>query len=88
MRQLFGQSGRVCVAQGEAMRYLISDAAIGLPSEHQNTGLAKLTAGQVAYWRRCLRDSDLGECQAVMTSSSQTARCGPACRVVSQVPSQ
>ncbi len=45
MRQMPGQPGRVGVAQGEAVRDLISDEAWGPPSEHPDTGLAKPKAG-------------------------------------------
>jgi len=45
MRQMPGQPGRVGVAQGEAVRDLISDEASGPPREHQGTGLAKQLAG-------------------------------------------
>ena len=40
-----GESGRVGVAHGEAVRELISDEACGPPSEHPGTGLAKPMAG-------------------------------------------
>ncbi len=45
MRQMPGEPGRVGVAQGEAVRDLISDEACGPPSEHPGTGSAMLKAG-------------------------------------------
>ena len=45
MRQMPGQPGRVCVAQGEAVRDPISDEACGPLPEHPDTGLAKSMAG-------------------------------------------
>ena len=43
MRQVPVQPGRVSVAQGEALRDLISDEACDPPSEHPDTGSAKQT---------------------------------------------
>lgn len=45
MRQMLGQPGRVGVAQGEAVRDLISDEAGGPPREYPDTGLATSKAG-------------------------------------------
>jgi RNA-directed DNA polymerase len=45
MRQMLEQSGRVGVAQGEAVRDLISGEARDPPREHPDTGLAKPKAG-------------------------------------------
>ena len=45
MRQMPERSGRVCVAQGEAVRDHISDEACGPLPEHPDTGSAKSMAG-------------------------------------------
>ena len=45
MRQMPGQPGRVGVAQGEAVRDLISDEACGPPLEHPDSGAATSKAG-------------------------------------------
>ena len=45
MRQMPERSGRVCVAQGEAVRDHISDEACGPLPEHPDTGSAKSPAG-------------------------------------------
>jgi RNA-directed DNA polymerase len=45
MRQMPERSGRVCVAQGEAVRDHISDEACGPLPEHTDTGSAKSMAG-------------------------------------------
>ncbi len=44
-RQMLGQPGRVGVARGEAWRDSISDEAGGPPSEHPDTGSARLKVG-------------------------------------------
>ncbi|WP_254051062.1 reverse transcriptase domain-containing protein, partial [Zoogloea sp. LCSB751] len=44
MRQMPGRAGQVGVAQGEAVRDLISDEACGPPLEHSETGSAKQSA--------------------------------------------
>mgnify|MGYP006200904027 CR=1 FL=1 len=71
IRQMLGQPGRVGVAQGEAVRDLISDEACRPPLEHLGAGLVALTPGTGALVVAKPR-----------TSNSRTARCGPACRVV------
>jgi RNA-directed DNA polymerase len=45
MRQMPEQSGRASAASGEAVSDIACDEACGPPLEHQETGLAKLTAG-------------------------------------------
>ena len=45
MRQMLDKSGRVSVAQGEAVRDLISDEACGPLLEHPETGSAKPRVG-------------------------------------------
>ena len=71
MRQMLEQSGREGVARGEAVSDPFSDEADGPPLEHRGTGLMEPMVRTGAVPEETSR-----------TSSSRTARCGPACRVV------
>jgi len=78
-RQTTAKAERAGVASGEAARKRTSDEACGPPSQHQGTWSAKTKAGTGE-----LLEAALTRAVARSTSSSWTARCGPACRVVWQ----
>ena len=67
MRQMPAPAGRAGAARGEAAREPASDEADGPRHEPNGTG-----NNDVAFLHAAV----------LMTSTSRTARCGPACRVV------
>ena len=71
MRQMLEAPRREGVARGEASCDPFSDEACGPPLGHRGAGLTTLVTGTGA-----------SKAATSMTSSSRTARCGPACRVV------
>ena len=75
MRQMPGQPGRAGRRHGEAGPDTASDETGGTLHEHPDTGSAKQLVGTGGLLEAAL---------TVKTSSSRTARCGPARRVVWQ----
>jgi RNA-directed DNA polymerase len=61
MRQMPEQSGRASAASGEAVSDIACDEACGPPLEHQETGLAKLTAGTGGLLEAALTRQNLNQ---------------------------